>query len=143
MAEKILENKPSKLNRSGRPKRISIHGTRDALEVKGQEPGWHYCWVNEDRVDRYQNGGYDFVDHEVIVGDRKIDAASQVGGRISKAVGLNLAGYLMRCPQEVYEEELGLVDQETDERTAGIHAREREPGFYGKIEQSQSKPLGR
>jgi hypothetical protein len=143
MAEKLLENKPSKLNRSGRPQRVPIHGLRNALDVLGQEPGWHYCWVNEHNVDRYTNGGYDFVEHEVTVGDRKIDAASQVGGRISKAVGLNLAGYLMRCPEEIYKEEMAYVDAETDERTAGIHSKEREPGFYGKIEMGMSKPLGK
>lgn len=136
------EDRPTSLNRSERPDRVPVNGKRDILTVIGQEKGWHYCWVNEDKVPRFQMGNYEFVDHDCVIGDRKIDAASRIGGKISKAVGNGVTAYLMRCPQEEFEE---------DERNhmAEVKAREDQmrrelnsssDGRYGKVVIEQNKP---
>ncbi len=129
-------DKPSTLNRSERPQRVPINGSRDKLSVRGQQPGWHYCWVNEDRVERYLAGGYEFVSHEVHVGDRKIDQASMIGGKVAMAVGNGLTGYLMRCPQEYFDEEMKLTNDRTDETEQSLRKDlNRGDGEYiGKVE---------
>lgn len=134
----------SKTNRSGRKKRAPIHGYRSILGVQGLEEGWHYVWINDDQVDRFLEGGYDFVEHSVIIGDRSIDAASQVGGRISKAVGNGVTGFLMRCPEEIYQEELAMLEQDVSEKESAMKNRlnSGEDGRYGKVVINQSKPIG-
>ena len=144
--ERPVENRPLSLNRAERPHRTPIHGKKDILGVKGLEAGWHYCWVNDDEdgnLDRYSEGGFDFVTHNVVVGDKKVDAASQIGGKVSKAVGNGLTAYLMRCPQEVYEEEMGLLNTEVDERERGMKdsLNSKHDGQYGSVDIGSNKPL--
>jgi len=129
-------DKPSLVNRSDRPHRVPINGLRDKMSVRGQEPGWHYCWVNEDKVDRYLNGDYEFVTHEVQVGDRKIDSASMIGGKVAMPVGNGLTGYLMRCTDEVFKEEMTLINERTDdnERSLRENLNSGADGKYGKVE---------
>jgi len=142
---KTDESRPSKIDRSHRPKRVPIHGLRDKLNVTGQEPGWHYCFVNEDNVAKYEAAGYEFVTHEVQVGDRHIDKAQEVGGKVSIKVGNNLTGYLMRCTEEDYQEEMQLVDDETNAKEAALFKslNSKEDGKYGEVRIEQSKPVGR
>ncbi|OHE79023.1 MAG: hypothetical protein A3F67_10960 [Verrucomicrobia bacterium RIFCSPHIGHO2_12_FULL_41_10] len=125
--------RPSKLNRSDRPVRTPINGQRGILTVRGQEEGYHYCWVNEDNVDRYEEGSYEFVSHDVIVGDKKLSAAS-MGSKISKKVGNDLVAYLMRCPNEVYEDELRGVEEKTaDTEQTILKSGQHSDGFSGKV----------
>lgn len=133
--KKTDETRPSKINRSGRDKRVPIHGKRDKLVVHGAEPGWHYCWVNEDKVYTYQSAGYEFVTHEVQIGDRQIDVAQDVGGKVSMKVGNNLTGYLMRCTEEDFKEEMSLVDNETNEKEKALFEslNSKEDGKYGGV----------
>lgn len=141
-------DRPSSLNRSDKPTRTPIHGKREILGVRGLEAGWHYCWVNDDEdgnLDRYKDGGFDFVTHDVVVGDKKVNAASQIGGKISKAVGNGLTAYLMRCPEEVYQEELALLHSEIDEKERAMKANlnSKNDGRYGEVEVSTPKTLSR
>lgn len=137
MANVHATGRPSKLNRSDRPTRTPINGARDILNVRGKEAGFHYCWVNEDNVDRYVEGGYDFVTHEVIVGDKRLEATAQ-GSKHTKAVGNSVTGYLMRCPEEVYEDELARIAEATDDTEASL-VENKSDGQYGNISISQKK----
>ena len=139
----VLEDRPSKVNRSDRPKRVPINGYRNILSVMGQEPGWHYCWVNEDKVPRYEQAAYEFVTHDVIVGDRRVNAASQIGGKVSLAVGNQLIAYLMRVLQEYYDEDMAALNAEIDKQDAGMQSQLNSgaDGQYGKVQIEQSKPV--
>lgn len=130
------EERPTKLNRSERPTRTPINGSRDVLNVRGQEEGFHYCWVNEDNVDRYLDGDYEFVTHEVIVGDKKLQAAA-IGAKHSKAVGNGVTAYLMRCPDEIYQDELKSIATKTNEVEATLH--DKAEGQYGNVEISRKR----
>jgi len=143
--KKTDDARPSTINRSGRPKRVAIHGLRDKLVVHGEEPGWHYCLVNDENVSLYQAAGYEHVTHEVQIGDRHIDAAQDVGGNVSLPVGNNVTGYLMRCLEEDYKEEMKLVDDETNAKEQALFQslNSKEDGKYGEVRVEQSKPLGR
>lgn len=138
MAQVHAEDRPSKLNRSERPVRTPINGARDILNVRGQEAGFHYCWVNEDNVGRYLEGGYEFVSHDVIVGDKKIEATA-MGTHHTKAVGNGVTGYLMRCPEEFYEDELRNVAQKTNEVESTLN--NKSDGQYGNVEISSKRGL--
>lgn len=145
MARPKLEDRPSKINPSGRPKRTPINGYRDILSVEGKEEGWHYCWVNEDKVPRYEQASYEFVTHDVKIGDRKVNTASQLGGKVSLAVGNQLTAYLMRVPQEYYEEDMAVQQAEVDELESGMKSslNSAADGRYGQVDFSQSKPLAK
>jgi hypothetical protein len=140
-----LEDRPDNLNRSDRPQRQSINGRRDVLNVRGKEQGWHYIWVNDYNVDAWLEGGYEFVVHNVVVGSKKIDASICEGGKISKPVGNGVTGYLMRCPQEIKDEEDALVDDKTDEADISLRQslNSNEDGRYGEVEIKESKPISR
>lgn len=131
-----VSERPSTLNRSERPKRVPINGLRDKLSITGAEPGWHYTLVNEDNVQAYLAAGYDYVTHEVHIGSRKIDQASMVGGRVAIPVGNGVTGFLMRCPQEIFEEEMKLTDERTDatEQSMRKHIQGVQDGMYGKVD---------
>lgn len=140
---KKSEDRPNNLNRSERPQRTPIHGLRDKLSVDGQEAGFHYVWVNDYNVDSYLSGGYDFVTHNVKVGDKHINVAASGGGKVSFPVGNGVTGFLMRITDEFYKEDQQTVQKEIDEKEQALQAdlNSKSDGRYGKVELSQSKPL--
>lgn len=142
---KEIEDRPSQVTRSERPKRVPIHGTRDILSVTGLERGWHYLWVNDEggNIDRHLGARFYFVEHDVTVGDRKINAASQIGGRISLAVGNGVTAFLMRCTDEDYTEEMSLLHGEIDERERSMKdaLNSKADGRYGQVDIKSNQPL--
>lgn len=122
--------------------RTPINGYRDRLTVSGKEPGFHYCLVNEDNVPRYESAGYEFVEHDVTVGDRKIDVATQVGGKVALPVGNGVTGYLMRIPQEYYDQDAGELQVENDKIMEALHENlnAKEDGRYGEVKIKRGRP---
>lgn len=135
--------RPSEVNRSERPSRTPINGERDILSVKGLHPDKHYCWVNDYNVDRWLNGGYAHTEHEVIVGDTRIEP-SQFGNKVSKPVGNGVIAFLMWCPKEIYDEEVEFLNQKVDlrEQTMQEELNTKEDGKYGSVEISSTKRKG-
>lgn len=136
------EDRPNELNRSERPARTPIHGLRDKLSVTGTEAGFHYTWVNDYNVDAYLAGGYDFVTHNVKVGDKHINTAASEGGKVSLPVGNGIIGFLMRIPEEYYNQDMQDLQTELDEKEKALYAElnSKTDGRYGQVEISQSKP---
>lgn len=136
MAKPKLEDRPVAVNRSERPKRQPINGYRDLLSVQGKEEGFHYCWVNEDKVPRYEQGWYEFVTHDVIIGDKRVNTAAQLGGKVSLAVGNQMTAYLMRIPNEYYDEDMKAQSDMVDEVESSMKAKLNSgaDGQYGSVE---------
>src|SRR5260221_12957033 len=130
-----LEDRPSKLNRSGRPTRGAIHGKRNKITVTGTEPGFHYCWVNDDNVERFIEDGYEFVTHDVKVGDKAINKDSQIGGKVSKAMGNGVTAYLMRCTDEIHQEIHDMLNREVDDTEATMKGtlNSGKDGLFGEV----------
>ena len=66
---------------SGRVSRTPV-GTRNILTVKGKDPNYVYRHVNDidDRISMFQEAGYELVqDESVVVGDKRVNAASSLG----------------------------------------------------------------
>ena len=123
----------SKLNRAERPKRIPITGFRNKLTVEGQEPGFHYCWVRDDLVSRHERAEYEFVTHDVIVGDAAITA---VGGKVAVPGGNGVTLFLMRVPQELYDADMKELRDDVDEKEVDMYRSLNSgiDGQYGKVE---------
>jgi hypothetical protein len=135
MRVKLEETRPNSLNRSERPARVPIHGYRDVLDVRGQEAGWHYCWVNDYNVDKFLAGGYEYVTHAVMVGHTRLNEGSQIGSKVSKPVGNGVIGYLLRVPDEIFQEENRALEAEVDSREASMRSdlNSGKDGQYGKV----------
>lgn len=133
MARPQVEDRPNTVNRSDRPKRVPINGHRDILAVHGKEPGFHYCWIPEHMTARYESAGYDFVTHEVVVGDRKLNAGSQIGSKVSVPVGNGVTGFLMRCEESIFLEEKTHVHREADKQEQLMRSSANEEGRYGQV----------
>ncbi len=135
--ETVVEERPKVDNRAGeaRPTRTPIHGYRNIIGVKGIRPGYHACWVNEDNVERFLDGGYDYVNNDVKVGDRSVKIASQVGGRISKNMGGGVTAYLMECPEEIFKDENDRLNKEVDSTEEGMRQslNSGQDGLVGKV----------
>lgn len=138
--------RPSKIEaeRSGRPERIPIHGNRrNKLTVKGQEPGYHYVWINDENVPTYESAGYEFVTHPVIIGDKHVNYAVGVtAGKVSIPAGNGVTAFLMRCPEDVFNEELAANSQQVDdlERAMRAELNSRTDGRYGRVTISRKVP---
>lgn len=125
--------RPSSLNRSERPSRTPIHGLRDVLTVRGQEAGWHYCWVADYLLDRFIAAAYEFVNHDIIVGDRKLDKASQIDGKYAMKTGENSI-YLMRLPEELYKQDTAELEARIDESEKALRQSSKGDGRYGSVD---------
>ena len=132
-------DRPSKIEaeRTGRPERTPIHGNRrNKLTVKGQEPGFHYCFVNAENVPTYEAAGYEFVTHPVIIGDKHINyAVETTAGKVSLPVGNGVTAFLMRCTEDIYNEEMEANAAQVDELEAAMKAElnSKANGRYGKV----------
>ena len=92
---------------SGRVSRTPV-GTRNILTVKGKDPNYVYRHVNDidDRISMFQEAGYELVqDESVVVGDKRVNAASSLGSAKAVSVGQGTKAYLMRIKRDWYEED--------------------------------------
>lgn len=107
----VKQNSPQK-KRERRP----INGHRTILEVRGKEPGFHYAWIGDDKVYAATEGGFEYVTHPVEVGSKRIDVSQMQGTKISRNLGGGLVGYLMRIPQDWYDEDMAAEQERVNEQ---------------------------
>lgn len=123
-----------------RTRRTPINGTRNKLNVRGQEPGYVYRIVNdiEDRIQSLQEIGYEIVtDKGVTVGDKRIANPTQEGSPVKVSVGQGVQAYVMRQKQEWFDEDQKAKNARNDELEAQMHRDAKEAGFYGKLKIGQ------
>ena len=89
-----------------RPKRTPL-GARNRLSFGKQDPNFSYRVINdqEDRLQQAQEAGYQFVESDEPLGDKRVAEGGKVDSRVSKPVGNGVRGFLMRIPKEYYEED--------------------------------------
>lgn len=123
-----------------RARRTPINGTRNRLNVRGQEPGFVYRIVNDvdDRVQTFQEMGYEIVtDKAVTVGDKRIANPTQEGSPVKVSVGQGIQGYVMRQKKEYYDEDQATKQRAVDELEGSMHKEAKGEGFYGKLKISR------
>lgn len=104
--DKTVIKKGAKRERPSRKDKTPINGMRTKLEVTGQEPGFHYAWINDENVGTALDNDYEFVEHAVKVGHKHIDVSQMQGSKISRNVGNGVVAYLMRIPEEWYQDNM-------------------------------------
>lgn len=147
MARPKLEDRPTiQTERAvGRPKRIPIHGEHNKLTIEPQEAGYHYIWVNDDKVGKYERAGYEFVTHDCTIGDTHVNhATSMATGRVTIPMGNGVIGVAMRCANEIYQAELDAIHTKVDELEKGMHKglQSKTDGRYGKVTQDSELVKG-
>ena len=119
-----------------RTRRTPINGTRNRLNVRGQEDGYVYRIVNDvdDRVQTLQEMGYEIVtDKNVTVGDKRIANPTQEGSPVKVSVGQGIQAYVMRQKKEFFDEDQLAKNARNDELEATMKREAKEAGFYGKL----------
>lgn len=126
-------------NRKNKNERIPIGAPRSRLDVKGKEPGFHYAFINDDEVDERLDQGFEFVTHKVKVGTRRIGATQTEDGSmcVSLPVGAGRTGYLMRIPQELYDQDMKSYHKSIDATEQGISKQSSSNGLQGTVEISR------
>lgn len=119
---------------SGRVKRVPVSG-RNILTIQGKDPAYMYRIVNdeEDRIARFQDGGYELVpDDSVKVGDTRVSAASAEGSIKQLSVGGGKKGFVMRIRKEWYDEDQKAKQDFVDQQEATTKAKATD-GTYGSL----------
>ena len=128
----------SKATKSTVKKRIPVGDSRDVLTVEGKDDNYVYRWVVDvdNRIQRFQDGGYEFVDHDVAVGIPSVNQAQTDGKMVTKQTGGTRTSYLMRIKREWYDEDQAGKAKRIDESEAAMKRKlnSSEDGRYGKVE---------
>lgn len=115
-----------------REKRIPVSGPRDILTVTNMNPNYHYRWVNDipGRIPKFQEGGWEIVNHEAEVGGKTVDRGSRLGSAVTKRVGNQVEAVLMRIPLEWYIEDQKAKQEQVNDLEATMRPAEAD---YGSI----------
>lgn len=91
---------------SGRVQRTPI-GTRNILTVKNKDPNYVYRIVNDvdDRIQQFKDAGYELVESDVAVGDKRVNSATSPGSIKEVSVGQGTKAFVMRIKREWNEED--------------------------------------
>ena len=119
-----------------RTRRTPINGTRNRLNVRGQEEGYVYRIVNDidDRIQSLQEMGYEIVtDKNVTVGDKRIANPTQEGSPVKVSVGQGIQAYVMRQKKEFFDEDQLAKAAKNDELEATMKREAKDAGFYGNL----------
>lgn len=131
----------SKAGSTERARRSAINGTRNRLNVRGQEPGYVYRIVNDtdDRIASFKEMGYEIVtDGAVSVGDKRVAEATQEGSPIKISVGQGIQAYVMRQKQEWYDEDQAGKQTRVNDLEQSMKRDAEREGFYGKVSLTRS-----
>ena len=116
-----------------RPKRVPVSGHRDILSVQDKDPNYVYRWVLDDnnRIERYKQGGYEVVVDPLKVGQESVNSGTQLGSEVTKYAGQGKTLVLMRLSKEWYDADQAAKQEAVNASEAEIHNTTRQQGFYG------------
>jgi hypothetical protein len=117
------------------PKRASVNGVRNRLNVKNQDPNYVYRIVNDidDRVPELMDVGYE-IDTSTKVGDKRAGAPSSAPGTpVMVSLGQGDKGVVMRIKRELFEERKLEKEQLIREREAALQNPTQNGADYGKV----------
>lgn len=121
-----------------RKKRVPVSGTgRNILTVENLDPAYHYRWVNDKdgRIDQFLAGWWEFVRHDVDVGDRSSEKADSPDSMVTHKVGNGVTAYLMRIKKEYFEEDKAAKAKHVEqiEESMFRNMNDEDEGSYGKV----------
>ena len=125
MSETVSAKKATK-----RPKRVPL-SKRNRLSFENKDPNYMYRVINDqdDRISRAIAGGWEHVESDAKLGDERAAEASKISSHVSKPVGNNTTGYLMRIPKEYYDEDQAEKYKRIDETEKAMTANKDEDQY--------------
>jgi len=115
---------------AARARLSNLGGLQLKLTVGHTIPGMHLFWENDvdNRIERLLGAGFDFVSPDEVGMQsltKRIVEDSEVTNRVSKYVGTTEDGkamraYLLKCPEELWEDVQMVVNDLADERDRDI-----------------------
>lgn len=98
----MSENK----QQANRPKRVPL-GARNRLTFNNLQKGYKYRVINDvdDRISKALEAGYDFVESDEKLGEKRAAEGTVPGAAVKKPVGGGMTGYLMRIREDWYNED--------------------------------------
>ena len=130
----VLEKKPYE-----KPKKRIPLGRRGVLTIdaKDKDPNYSYRIVNDKggRIRMFRDAGWEIVEKRggMQIGDPQAGVSSQVGAVVTKSVGNNETGILMRIKKEFYKEDQQVKADKINEAEEGLKLEQTKKGRYGKI----------
>lgn len=112
-------------------------GQRNRLTFRGElEDGYNYRVINDkdNRLQDALDGGYEFVVSKEKLGDDVAAEGSAIDSRVSKPVGNNTTGFLMRIKNEFYME-----DQDAKEADIVETEKAMQPESQKELEEAYGK----
>jgi len=125
---------PKRSNRpANRPKRQPL-ASRDILTAP-KRPGFVRRFVNDidERVQTFEEAGYEIVREPTKVGDKRAGTETQLGSPVRKAVGGGVGAVLMEIPEEYYEEDQEAKEAKRRDMEESMKQQARQEGHYGEI----------
>lgn len=121
----------------------NLGGARLKLAVHGSIPGYKMYWCNDDNneVAELLSEGFTFVQPQEVSLTRGIVTDADVADRVSKYVGTKANGeplraFLMKCPQDIWDDLQAYSQEQANEWDGAILA-----GAVGAVD-SRYKPKG-
>jgi hypothetical protein len=118
-----------------RPKRKPLDERRNKLTFEDRDPNYVYRVFNDvgGRLKEAEEIGYEYVRSPAGLGDKTVDGATHLGSVVTKHVGNDTTGVLMRIPREWYEEDRAAKHRLVDESEADLKRHAEAEGRYGSV----------
>lgn len=130
MKSEVLRTPTQRITREqARERNSGTGGLRLKLAVAGEVPGHHLFWANDqdNEIETLLYEGFEFVlPSEVRMGSWIVED-KDIAGKISKYVGTKedgtpLRAYLLKCPDDIWEDRQANAQNQADEWDRGILA---------------------
>lgn len=122
---------------ASRTRRTPTSG-RNVLTVRAEDKDDDFVYriVNDtgDRIAEFKERGYEVVQGDVKVGDRRVDSGSSEGSAVQVSVGGGTKGYLMRIRKDWYKEDQAAKQAEVDKSESALQS----GGDYGQLKIGKS-----
>lgn len=131
-----------------RTRQASFGGLKLKMSVRGEIPGYHLYWENDEdgAIEQLLDEGFTFVTKQELYGENartpsNVVADQEIDSRISRAVGKDgegksLRAYLLKCPDDVWADREAARHEMADKWDDDINHRLENP------EQGFRKPNG-
>lgn len=126
-----------------RQRRANLGGARLKLQVHGSIPGFHLYWCNDEdsAIEQLLSEGFTFVEPKEVQMESFIVQDQDVANRVSKYVGSKkdgspLRAFLLKCPDEIWEDIQAAGQEQADAWDSAILA-----GKVGDVD-NRYKPKG-
>ena len=128
--------------RVDRGTRVPLGGFTGPLSLndESKDPEMHYSWALDDsedgsKIERRLQAGYEFCspDENLVAGNSSVYKSVQAGSIVRVPAGQGRYHYLMKIPQEWYEDDKARGQERVDATENSLHEQSKKEGFFGEL----------